>query len=297
MVDINHVTAVKSEGTEGIIGYLTWSSIGEQLITPQKLEELFERFDQDKGYLPKGIRTPDAFRRATNIKEKRKTEHQGVFEHYLSRDVANNEEEVIRHIICEIVDTKGKRLKYEEDAAVLIFERESEQMKWYGQNPIAKGLADQAARDFELYKNNYNGQMIRTVAQRVLQTLAPTPVRPSGGVYFVPIQHGERLKGLNGFISALEQGEAFSVPLLDDRENKDMIRGKLFDHILNTVDLCNKSLSGELKDYQIKDVLENASRVVKDYKDYTHIIRDDIQSMEEMIEQIRKSVVDITANF
>lgn len=296
-IDLKDVTAVSHDDVKGVIGYLTWSSIGEQLITLDALEKLFEANNLDKGFLPKRVREPDAFRRATAIKATRKTSQAGIIEHYITRDVTRSKDSVIRHIVCETVDKFGQRLSYEEDAAVLIFERESGQMKWYASNSYAKTLADQAAANFELYKKNISGSMLRFISARVLQSLAPTPVRPSGGVYFVPIQNGERLKNLNGFISTLNPGEAFYVPLLNNKENTEMVRLKLDEHMTEALSLCEKTINGELKDHQIRQALENAKQVVNDFKQYTSLIGSDMATFEEKISLLRGNVMEITKNF
>ncbi|NHN34818.1 DUF6744 family protein [Paenibacillus agricola] len=297
MINLENVHATQHEGAESIIGYLTWFSVPDQVVTLEKLQDLFDECDLDKEHLPTKILVHHAFRRATQIKDKRKTEHAGVHENYITREVACNLDGIIRHIVCETVDTKGKRLKYEEDAAILILERKSEIVKYYGMNAYAKALAKQAAIEFELYKKTVSVQTLRSIVQSLLQTMAPTPVRPSGGVYFVPKKFEEQINNMNRFLSVLDKGEGRAIPLINDEENRDMIRGKLLDHIGGTMDLCNKSLSGELKDHQVREVLDNAKRVLRDYTNYTSIISKDVTTMEDMIDQIRKSVITITEKF
>jgi len=119
------------------------------------------------------------------------------------RDVYADSHTAVRHIVKEQVDSKGKRLSYYENEAVLSLEKKTESMSFSADSSsYAWELCQEAVRQFDTFKNHHNGQAVRSMVQSILKTLSPTPVRPSGGVHFVPVAYDEELLKLTSFCSA-----------------------------------------------------------------------------------------------
>lgn len=291
-IDLQHVAAVQNEQQEGIIGHLMWYSVGNQLIRRDELERKLMAAGLDEGWMPNPIRTADAFRRATSeVQTKKATSQPGVFENYLVREVYSDKEMIQRNIVVETVDQKGKRLDYNSEATVLKLDKKTENFSVVSSSQTAEELAREAEQRFYLYRDHHSSQHIRTMLANILKSLAPTPVRPSGGVYFVPSSHEEGLRRLCQFAGSLENCEGFMVPLVNTMDNRQMVNQKLKDHFERIVKECGSASSGDLKKWQVKQIVEDARQAITDYKEYRNLVSDDFETMETYIGKLRVQVM------
>ncbi|QZT33660.1 hypothetical protein HUR95_15750 [Caldalkalibacillus thermarum TA2.A1] len=290
-VQIERLAATAKE-SEGIIGHLTWWSIREHLITRDVLGQKLNEAGLDEGWLPNEIRPADAFRRATKEVEcrKKETSQPGVYKNYLVREVYSDKKMVQRNIVVETVDQKGKRLDYEGQAALLVLDKEADQLKVGVVLPEVEELAQEASRLYDIYKRHYPAQAVRVMVADILKSMSPTPVRPTGGVYFVPQAHQNELTKLCAFVNSLDKGEAFKIPLIDTMDNRQMVNRKLQDHLEDIMARCHVALKGDLKKNQVKEIIEEAKRVISDFRQYREIVTDDIDRLESHIQSIRMSV-------
>lgn len=291
---LKDVAAVQSN-QGNIIGHLTWSSLSEMLITPDELKQKLIDSGLGEGWMPKDIRLPDAFRRATSEKYKREVSP-GVYENYMFREVASTSAFVQRNLVCETKDTNGRRLDYMPDAGALVLDRKAGKVEFSYISAMAQQLANNAAVKFDIYRNNYGSTTLRTVITNVLKSMSPTPVRPTGGVYFVPQKFDGQLQSLVQFIISLEKGEAEKVPLMDTSDMKNMVTRKLRDHLESTLQACENGIANQLKKSQLKDILEDARGVVSDFKEYESIISGDLKDMENYVTLIRFKVAEALKN-
>ncbi|GGK22471.1 hypothetical protein GCM10010965_14240 [Caldalkalibacillus thermarum] len=297
-VQIERLAAVHKEG-EGIIGHLTWWSIREHHVTRDVLSQKLNEAGLDEGWLPNEIRPADAFRRATKEVEcrKKETSQPGVYKNYLIREVYSDKKMVQRNIVVETVDQKGKRLDYEGQAALLVLDKEADQLKVGVVLPEVEELAQEASRLYDIYKSHYPAQAVRVMVADILKSMSPTPVRPTGGVYFVPQSHQNELAKLCAFVNSLDKGEAFKIPLIDTMDNRQMVNRKLQDHLEEIMARCHVALKGDLKKSQVKEIIEEAKRVISDFHQYREIVTDDIDRLENYIDTIRKNVALMVESF
>ncbi|WP_374724201.1 DUF6744 family protein [Calidifontibacillus erzurumensis] len=293
-VDLKNVVAT-TQKSGGTIGYLCWYSVSEDLYEREHLRRLFIQYGLNEEFLPKPIRAADAFRRATKHVETRNVDAgNGVLDNYLVRNVVSNKDIIQRNIVKESRDLNGRKLGYSPDEAILIFNRQDETFRVAKRTigSLSEDLADEAKRLYEIFLLHHNAQAVRSCVLTILKTLSPTPVRPSGGVYFVPIKYEDKLRSLCGFLSALDKGEGFMVPLDDTKENRDMVRTKLYEHLKNTLKNCTDTLRSteEIPKGVIKQLIEEAKRVVSDFKDYRETFGSTIENMETYVDLIRQQI-------
>ncbi|OUM85382.1 MAG: hypothetical protein BAA01_03745 [Bacillus thermozeamaize] len=287
---LKNVVAVKqSVGDVSIIGHLTWYSLSEMLITRDELKKKMVEAGLGEGFMPHEIRLPDAFRRATSKKFRHRIS-EAVVENYLFREVASDNRMIQRNIVCEVVDQKGRRLAYDGAAATLVLDKTSAKVTVSAISRLAEELARDAVTKFEIYRHNYGTNTIRSVIMSILKSMAPTPVRPSGGVYFVPARHTDRLEAMLRFVKLLDHGEGEKVPLIDTTDMRNLITRKLLDHLRETLRACEEGVSNQLPKGQMKEILEHARQVAQDYVQYKAIITGDLKEMEELVAGIREKV-------
>lgn len=292
---LKDVAAVQPDQQTDVIGHLTWCSMGEMLITTDELRTKLVQSGLGDGWMPKPIRLPDAFRRATADKFKRQI-HEHVVENYHFREVVSDNQIVQRNLICETVNKKDRSLTYQSEVAVLVLDRNTNMVNYSSTTAMADELAKNAVAQFDIYKYNYGSQTLRTLVNAVLKSMAPTPVRPAGGVYFVPQKFEGQLDALLRFASSLDKGEGEKVPLINSRDMKGLINRKLQEHLQQTLKNCEAGITNAILKGQMKELLDEAKRVAEDYKQYASIVTDDLQGMESCVTLIREKVALALAN-
>lgn len=291
---LKDVVAVKAN-TENVIGHLTWHSLSEMLITPCDLKDKLILSGLGEGWMPNEIRLPDAFRRATSEKFKQEVAP-GVYENYMFREVASTNEFVQRNLVCETKDTKGRRLNYHSDAGSVVLDRKTGKVDTGYVTSIAQQLVSSAAQRFDIYRQNYGGTTLRTLVSNVLKSMSPTPVRPNGGIYFVPKQFEGELQSLVQFVTSLEKGESEKIPLINTSDMKNMVTRKLHQHLEDTLRTCENGIANGMKKNELKPILHDAKRVVADFKQYESIVTGDLKDMERYVALIRNKVGEALRN-
>ncbi|WP_411347037.1 DUF6744 family protein [Paenibacillus sp. WLX2291] len=292
---LNDMAAMAGQATAEVIGHLTWSGVGAMIITPDELRQQLIDSGLGEGWMPKPIRLPDAFRRATSAKFRQEVA-EGIFENYMFREVTSNKQTVQRNLVCETVDTKGRRLSYDGTAGVVVLDKHTGMIDTSHTSPTASQMTQNVISRFDICKNHYESTTLRTVMTNVLKSMSPTPVRQSGGVYFIPKQFDPELHAYIAFIRSLEKGEAENIPVINTNDMRGMITRKLLEHLKGTLSACKTGVDNQLKKSELKVILDDAKRIVEDYKQYESIVTGDLQSMDELCLLIRQNVATALQN-
>ncbi len=252
VIDLSKVAAVP--GMEGqaderypILGNLIWYSLRDVRITQEQMRELFIEHGLSLTHLPPEIREVDAYRRATSdINEmKPKTLQDGTFEILMCREVANTDDEVVRHLVREIRDSKNKRLDYKQ-VGTLIFRKEEKDFIARPLEAEYEGvIADTEAR-YKEYLQFYTGKHIRMLVGGLVEGTNSVNLRSVGGVYFVSKEHNALVESLEGFVKATNNYAApseipfeaifESVPMLDLEKQRALIFDKYEQQCAGIVD-------------------------------------------------------------
>jgi hypothetical protein len=286
------------QGGENKLGDLFWYSIGNQLITREDLKQKFDDANMDHKWLPNPIRISDAFRRATGeIQKKQKrvpTNDPTTFLNFLIREVYYDHKRVQRNIVIEKVDKKGKSLEYNSTATIIEFNKDDGTIsittngsRDEGEQK-AKSLAYESKELFNTYSKNYDAQTLRIMVKNILDSMSPTAVRPSGGVYFVPRNHQDSLDAVVDLVNRLNSSEAFSVPLFDTKSNRGMVNKKLRDDMISAISKCKSivNFSG-LRKSQVTDTLNEARRVVKTFNEYQSVVNLDLELLSDSLVELK----------
>lgn len=288
MVNLDNITAV-TKGKSDFIGHLTWYSVGKQLIEVNDLKNRLVQSGLDDVWMPNDIRPTDAFRRATKEVEQRKqTSNPNVFYNILVREVYSDQKSIQRNIVIETVDQNGKRLSYKPKSAVITLDKKNSTVSFVTDDPSIKEICIQAENKFNIYKSHYSAQQLRVMVNKILQSLAPTPVRKSGGIYFIPVSKSSGLNQLIYFINSLDNSEGYKVPVINSSDNRDMVSKKLYDHFESIFHDCRSKKN--MKKGEIKILVDEANKMIKDYRNYKTIVAEETESIEEMIARLKSEV-------
>ncbi len=287
---LDDMVAINQDEVSNHIGHLFWNYVGEDLYNRDSLENALVANGLE-GFMPREIFPADAFRRATKEVETRNKIGEGKWEKFLVRDVASDNDSIERRIVKEKVNAKGRRLSYDPEAAILLLDKKAGTIAISGRNDTALELAYEASRNFEVFKSHYSGNTVRGVTQAILKTMSPVPVKPSGGIYFVPAAHDESLQKLVKFCSYFSKTEGFKVPVARDEESIQMVEKKVSDHLDNILSQCRSALQdGTLTKSKMSEIMSEAKTVISGYRDYETIISQQKSETDARIEMIKNSI-------
>ncbi|WP_040980604.1 MULTISPECIES: DUF6744 family protein [Oceanobacillus] len=290
MVNIDNLAAMNNlNKNKSFLGHLIWYSVGKNLIKVEDLENYLINAGLGKEWMPKKIRSSDAFRRATKeVERKRPTSQPTVYENVLVREVYSNQKEIQRNVVIETVDQQGKSLTYATQSAVINLDKRNDSITFTADNDTIKEICGEAETKFTLYKNHYSAQQLRVMVGKILGLLAPTPLRKSGGVWFVPTAKDRELNQFFNFINTLENSEAYKVPVINTNDNKNMVTKKIYEHFQSLLHDCQNKPN--LSKAEIKSLINEANRYIADYRNYKTIVSNENEALERVIMDVRKEV-------
>lgn len=221
------------------LGNLVWFSLSDLRINRDHLQLAFFEAGIDESLLPKPINPRDAFRRATKVAEIKESLDGDRTLNLLVREVKNESDKMIRHVVREIVDKQNVRLEYT-PIVELILEGDTLKLQplellYDVERDIVRALYE----EFNIAKDHYGYTHIRKVIMDILETTSPVSVRPSGGVYFVPLQYEPTLRSLQTLINRLRDYSVATttrsrmdmIPVIDASERREMIEESLEDQV------------------------------------------------------------------
>lgn len=295
MLEPEHLIAKTVEAKEDL-GYLFWFSIGSQRIKTDELKNKLINSGLEQYYMPNPIRVIDVFRRVTKaVEQKRETKNPKIFENILVREVFVDEKYVQRNIVIEQINQHDKRLGYETEVAIIELDRKNGTLYFQADDPDIFELCKDIQKNFQVEKDSYFSQHIRVMVSKILDSLAPTPMRENGIIYFVPKSKEERVKKLVNFIRSLENSDAYSVPVISSIDNRYMVNKRLYEHLDGLLYRCKSA--DKLRKDQIKSLVEETNRAIKDFKEYRLIVDAEKETYKEMVQNLRNEVIYLVERF
>ena len=155
----------------------------------------------------------------------------------------------VKQVVTEILKDDGagttKRLYYQPLASAwidddrLVVERLHDHPLL---DPEAEALS-RLEKYFEFEKERYDGEAVRSVMGRTFDLAEAIPLRNSGGMYFIPDKHAEYADHVLSFVGEVRRraenslkrvaraSTAFTVPLVDRKEYRELLEDSLDAHV------------------------------------------------------------------
>lgn len=215
------------------LGYLTWWSVTDKLVNHARFLEAATELELEK-FVPGPSSAPDAFRVAFENGQRRTlpTDDPDVHVNVLVRQVVANNEEILKRVVLEEVGANDERLSYREAYEVRFRKDTPDSLDW---RPLAvldgphsnevRGLVHSLAAQYQARRLSINGQVVRHMMRRLLEDVLAVCVRDGGGVYFVGTPFQGRIEAMEALAARFPDSiRVHSLPLLDDRKQRDMLK-------------------------------------------------------------------------
>lgn len=307
--EINGRKIKTMKGEFDSIGSVVWYSVGASLIHQDRLYKLLKSNDIPEKFYPNKISPKNAWKRATKSLEEKTTEKVTIghktFEaqiEYMIRTLNPNS----RHLVKEVKDKEGNRLEYEE---IVEFEY-SEDRDTVFTNPINVKddivlliWKERMHEAWEKYIDKFTDRDIRRMVREMFGELDSTQIRPTGGVYFVPITNINILKGLKKVMNEINSDysltdyttEVVHIPVADEEEHRGMVERKVNEDIVQEAgkkikEFKEKMEEGKLTSKQFSNMVADIKRLKKKKQQYEAILERQLGSSEEQIKLMEKQL-------
>ena len=159
---------------------------------------------------------------------------------------------------------------------------------------IVAKMCEEAKSLYSTFQTHHDGRAVLSMVGNIVAAMASTPLRPvGGGMYFVPVQFEGLVGNLVAFLKSLEgNSEGYSIPVIDTKENRDMVRDKLQDRIKDTLG----NLASSLKDPNLNKSygnpkLREAKELLQDFGAYQEALGEDLEDMGDMVSLVKKQML------
>lgn len=318
---------VAIEGKRGVsvewLGSLTWFTISESVATESQIAAAFDAAGIDTQYIPPLAHPKDAMRRAVKAAEVARQEiGPEQYLNLLAREVSHSKTDLLYHLVAEVVDAKGHRLSYSQEAEITLhietdkkgaFTREDIATHWLPSRTSTGPVLSEAAKAlggiqaaYNQHRTHYDGNALRRTVTRILDDCHPVAVRPSGGVLFIPRGYAATVDALGKLIDLLAQygitqghrSVLRAVPVVDAADQRQMIDESLEEQVNTETralldDLSQADGSTKKGIETLIGRIQRLQSMVREYDDLLETKRSDAQAgLEVAMAQARALLAD-----
>jgi hypothetical protein len=292
-VDADKMVAVEKNTGANLdyMGNLMWFTITECRVNRTQLEESFKKAGIDEKYLPNPINERDAFRRATKMGESNRVpveNQKGLFINIMMREVSTETKMVVRQMVREVVDGSNKKLEYK---PIVELRLDNGSLSWGTMEDTDGTLitlreeelkaVEKIVREYDLAKENYNGQHVRNMIQGILNTCSPISVRSSGGVYFTPSTYDDTIRSLQKLVNeeidqySIQQWHSrlWMVPVVNADDQRQMVEESLEEQVMTNSKALIEEMSKFIKSGR-KVTQSTATNYVEKVKAMQRMVRE-----------------------
>lgn len=296
------IAAVSGE-VDGILGVIVSFTIGDMRVPVDALEDIFERFEIPRDYLPNKIRPVDAFKKATKAAERTFIRNDGgggqIYKTLLVRPLLTTPTVVVRKLVEEVRDPANQRLIYDSDVGTFVFNKAEGSFKIELKEEY-RDLAAEINYLYDQYCNYFDGNAIRRMVRNFLDDKDPMIVRPHGGTYFIPKKYADEVEAFADMINYLATRYATTMwetvflvtPFVDVTKNREflMLRWQLF-----VKHKCRQALremkrlekEGRLNDAAKEKCMEEIEQLVQSTREYEALLERELNDASELLSKLK----------
>lgn len=311
---LTEYTKAASEVSETWVGELCWYSMHDVAVPYDLFAKTLGGFpDLD---IPDRPADHDVFRRACSKQKANRvpSSKPDEFFNYMMREFADDAY-IIKRIIRETVNTKGKRLSYEPmidvsfrrpvnggEAGVRI-----KNIPDVTPDEMSLQLATDAMGEYRAKRGTLNAQGVREWMRRYLIEEGALCVRPSGGLYFIDRNRAGCLAILEVLTDAVNEDlgagtiDYHSLPLIDTSRQKAMVKRAFEAETTGAIDSKMAEITALLKkgekitEYRFSGVLGEYQRLSGRTKDYKAVLDTTLTDTESRLELFQAQVMELAS--
>lgn len=279
----------------GVLGHLLWFTIYESLsVTMDDLVAAFQAAGVPSDFLPRKVKPCDAFRRATSAVEKRRMMGRsgGQYRNLLVAEVRSDGKEIERQLVLQEVDADDREV-FHDVAARVILERDSGTLRVERlvSEPEVEAALARVEENYRQALTRFTARHIRDILHRMLYAVKATEVRPSGGVYFVPVRYESDVQAMRNLLRTLKQ-EFFAVPLVDSADSRDMVAEKFRQQVSEILAQFAVLLSDqEVKKGELMSALSRARDLFSAVEEYQALLEADLRDLLARVDLAKRQVL------
>lgn len=298
-----HLERMLSTDQRLLLGYLTWYSVSDVKVSHGDVVRGLVAAGIDTN-LPLPPKDADVFRRVCTKSERKRvpTLEEGVFENYLVRDLNADPEKVYRRIVMEKVDSKGRKLGYEQ-LYDITFDKKSGKIterKLGPANIVAEEVVKAVKQGFATERGTLNSYAIREWIRHFILSLAATQVRPGGGVYFVAEDKYDKVEALEKFCQSITGVDFHYLPLIDDKKQREMLHRAFESEAADEIDRMLgeiteiKAAGRKITQSRYEDFLRKYHELTDRATEYGDLLEEKLSTTHSRLEIFMRSMVELT---
>ena len=278
-----------------LLGNLLFYNLTDMTVSESDLLTAFKNNNLPESYVRK-ISHADAFRRATSsIKNEKVTyedDKSNIFEGRVNVDEVTNDKMYIKRIVgIRILNDQKEEVSYIQLGSIT-YDRVNDKCDVYIESNIPgtvsniKVLFDTVSIRYTTWSAYHNHDTIRNIVLRIVESMHPIALMPTGMIKFIPKISKDTLYGLKGLLNDLSQysdnGTNENVieilPLMDTQEQRNLvnkmyeeeIKESLYNYSQELTDILKKKVT--LSSRQAATYVERYNDLIAKVKDYESLL-------------------------
>ena len=220
---------------EMLLGNLLFMNIKDMKLSEKELYDEFAAAGLPSSYINK-IKPSDVFRRATSsIKGKSCISAKSGVRSVINIDeVCNDDDKIIRIASLHEIDEKNEDIEFEKMLSFK-FDRHTKGIQYTISSQNLSNDATQIAQEVGARFNEWciyhNKDTIRNLINRIVRSMRPINLMPTGICKFIPLNSSDTLYKLNKLISSMssycirsgDENLVEIIPIIDTKDQRDLI--------------------------------------------------------------------------
>jgi len=299
------------------LGRIVFVSVFEGNTDLDKVTQVLADLDL-AGFAPKRTAKSDIFRKVTN-EANRRTQidlNDGKYAKVMVRKVSDDEKEILRRLVIEVVDAKGKQLSYE-SAFDLAFDRDHT-AKAEKRTPAprfkvrdlfapldpaaaeaARNVAYELRSEYTKRDGTVDAAALRATVNKALGGASAISVRKTGGAFFVPEANAEATDKLKALSVLIPQVDIWVLPLIDTPEQRAKIEAALNDDVAAEVakieaEMAEMVAEGNVSKRRMATLLAEHAEVTARADEYRGVLSKELSTLKDRMTMLGHQVVQLS---
>lgn len=289
-----------------LLGNLLFYNLIDMTVSENDLLDAFANNNLSQSYVRK-ISHADAFRRASSSIKNAKVDYvddnNDTFEGRINVDEVVNDQMYIKRIVgVRVLNDQKEEVSYTQLGS-LTYDRANDRCSTYLEPDAFRHVASvnillqQAASRYTTWATYHNHDTVKNVINRVVDSMHPIALMPTGICKFIPKSSKDTLYGLKGVLNDLSQysdtgsGEntVEIIPILDTQEHRNLVNKMYEEEIKETLYNYSMELTSILKQKQTLSsrqaatYLERYKELMSKVQDYENLLGTYTQNIQDQL--------------